>query len=209
MRNELKKASTCSLILATTFLLSGTAYADFPQGNAIDYNASIEAVSAWNQDPDYYLNNNNSFVINNSVRSNVIDNDSLLVKRSVNNLLYCICEEPAEPGLHVSYSQFFDSLRDNDNYKAIFEGLINTGSEKVDQSIISLLALIPYDSIQPCEESFVINSLLSDNVLTEEYALNAVSLWNNKGIFNRISDIKLKNRFLQKRLDKIISYSGE
>lgn len=188
--------SFAKLVMASV-AMTNTNYATPPQYH---HNTYCELIASNSQSfEDYsHINSNYSITID-------MSNDDILVQRSVYYFINCINEEPVELGTIVSYTDYFEDMRNNKNYKQIFNKLTKY-SDRIRQSIINLLSIIPYDNIQSYEESFVIDELCSKSVIIEECALNTISMWDDKRLFQSISDVQLKNQFLQKRLERLISF---
>lgn len=192
--------------LFATAMMTNTAIFSMPkniQGYALYSNIEMSA-SNKNNLPDL-LNNSSSYRIVFNVDTTIDNTKALMIQNNIDTLTHCINEEPVEPGADVSYLDFFMELRNDENYRELFDILISSFSETIRQSVINLLSVVPYDDIMPIEQVFVINSLKSEYLLTQDYALNAVSLWNDKDIFSQISTLSFKNRLLQRRFEKVIS----
>lgn len=192
--------------LFATAMMSNTATFSMPK-NTRDYAlySSFEMSASNKYDLPDLLNNSSSYRIVFNVDTTIDSTKTLMIKNNIDTLTQCINEEPVEPGADVSYFDFFMALRNDENYRELFDILISSPFEAIRQSVINLLSVVPYDDIMPIEQAFVINSLRSEYLLTQDYALNAVSLWNDKDIFSQISTLSFKNRLLQRRFEKVIS----
>lgn len=121
----------------------------------------------------------------------------------ISRLKSCIYEKPAEFGETVDYIELFKSVRNDKNYKSFIQSLEN--SDELKLSVIVLLSFVKFNDTFDFERNFIVEQLFSSDLQYQENALITISLWNNKELLLRIRDAKIENRFLQKRLDKIIA----
>ena len=171
---------------------------------AININSTNMQVDALSQSNSVYEDkvNDYDFFVNNPSISITMDNVQLLSNRMFENLINCFDQEPVLLGEEVSYFDFFKNARTSPNYKN-FTQAMSSYPPKYAHSLLNIIALLPLDEIQDFEKEFVLSQLSQGNVTSQEYALNTLSLWNDRELINRASTIKMKNPFLQRRLNTI------
>jgi hypothetical protein len=92
----------------------------------------------------------------------------------------------------------------NDVYSCIIEKVESADEYLMTTALLYMLSLIEYTELQECEKVFVSNMLNHQDIRIQEYAINAVSLWNNKHYIEQVRDSKITDTFLKQRFDKII-----
>lgn len=111
-------------------------------------------------------------------------------------------ERDVEFGMSVNLA-FLKSIRNIESYEREFINFIQKLSFKGKLFFAYELSQLPYDSIFGCEEEYIVQLLKSDDVEKQEVALNAVANWDNHDLIRRLSDLRLKNVFLQQELDEL------
>lgn len=150
-----------------------------------------------------YIMNKNDYIDNNlNMTTNCFNNDFFLNEK-IKELKSCINNEALDFGEDEDSLKYYMSIRNDSYYEIILSNVISEGL-KYKIALLNILSQIDYPSIYNIEKQFVLNSMLESNLTIQEYALNAISQWNDLEMIKEISHIKVKNIFLQDRLDKIV-----
>lgn len=103
--------------------------------------------------------------------------------------------------------EYFRTLRKQDDYYFVFSSIIsnlNQDYKKYKNSFLNLLSHLDGAETYCYEKDYVVEQMYFCNVCTQEYALRAISVWNDKETICRIRDVHIDNIFLQRRLNSII-----
>ena len=85
-------------------------------------------------------------------------------------------------------------------FKSIVSMLSQTGKKK----LLYELAQLSYDALFAFEIEFVSECIKTDDLELQEYALNALEIWENKDLVNKIGKIKIKHKYLQAEYDALM-----
>lgn len=96
------------------------------------------------------------------------------------------------------------SIRNLENYESNFIRFIQQLTFKGKLILAYELSQLSYNSIFGCEEEYILQLMRSDDLEMQEFALNAVANWDNRVLISKLTDLKIKNVFLQKELDELI-----
>lgn len=112
-------------------------------------------------------------------------------------------DKDIEFGMPVDLS-LLKLIRNLENYESNFIGFTQQLTFKGKLILAYELSQLSYNSIFGCEEEYILQLMRSGNLEMQEVALNAITNWDNINLIRRISDLKLKNIFLQQELDELI-----
>ena len=193
MENSLKSKLYNSTLFSLFF--TATAFTPFPiSSNSQSYLNNTE--------PYEYVMSINSFDNNLNMTTKYYNKDFLLNEK-LKELKSCInCDSTNFGEDDISY-QYFMLVRQDEFYEDIFTTIKND-SYIYRLALLNILSQIDFSNIFSMEKEFVISSMYDENLTIQEYALNAISQWNDNTVIKYISHIKIKNTFLQNRLNKII-----
>lgn len=141
---------------------------------------------------------------NNNNITSVMTSMEILINNTTKNLQTLIDSDSFEIGEEASSFQFFASLRNLDYYVQVTNDLLHKGL-KYQLAILNILSLLKADEVSSFERNIVFEAMHSEQLILQEYALNTISIWNDKNLILALKDIKIKNYFLQERLNIIIS----
>lgn len=122
-------------------------------------------------------------------------------------LLSFMHNEVVEMGEDPSYIDFFLQTRQKNEYEKIFSQLEAHGTHQTNLAILNILSGISYYEATPWEKNFVISQMKSGISKLQEYALNTLSLWNDKTLMLEISNFEIRNPFLLKKYKKMLGMS--
>lgn len=126
-----------------------------------------------------------------------------IVNCKIEEIKSLMSEAPAVFGEDIDYISDYEKIRKENFYQELF-GALSSASERIQLSLIVLLSQIANDEIYEFEKKFIVSCLNKNSLQFKEWALTTISVWNNNEFLPYLKDLDLGNRFLQKRLDKII-----
>jgi|GEM_PF-4204360 len=128
-------------------------------------------------------------------------------KEIIDQFQMLVAAEDIVMGEDLSYVKYFLRLRQHENYEKIFFSLSNSDFQ-VKKAIIYLLSELPFQSVKFFEESFIEDIIKNSNDTSlQEFALNTLSLWNDKAYTSKFKNVNLKNHFLKIILNRIVCYN--
>lgn len=167
-----------------------------------------------NKEIDYLLSKEP--FLNNDHNNIIMERDSTVNYCNTNNsnqrtnwtdkLLFLIQDESLEMGEQIKFDSFLNSLRKEKNYPLFLNYLLNLNNRDLLKAIALFLSQKDFIFINACEEKFIIDLLKIQDAEIQEYALNAVFLWERISDKETLKNIKIRNKYLQEDLD---SFLGE
>ena len=85
-----------------------------------------------------------------------------------------------------------------------FNSIVSMLSETGKKKLLYELAQLSYDALFAFEIEFVVECIKSDDLELQEYALNALEIWENKDLVKKIGKIKIKHKYLQAEYDALM-----
>lgn len=103
-----------------------------------------------------------------------------------------------------NFFNFLETIRKHDDYNFFLYQINKEKNVNVKNAVAMFLSQKDYEYISASEENFIVDLLQSDNVLNQEFALNAILLWENVANKDLLKTIHLSNKYLQMDLDEFL-----
>lgn len=115
-----------------------------------------------------------------------------------------IKNEFIELGESYKYFDFLVNLSRENNYSIFLRSVLLKNDVNIYNAILLFLSQKDYLYITDEEEKFVLTLLSGDDAYVQEFALNAILMWEKVSNKDSLKNIKLANRYLQEDLDAFL-----
>ena len=162
----------------------------------------------------YLMSNGNNITTMNSSSFDIAEANSTIknyqaVKQLINDL---VLDKEDELAMN-KFNTLIESLRSNDSTSNIsisdkYVELINYiqyNDIYLTELLLEFFERKEYDSIFGEEDNFVVTALENGSIRIQELAINTLYSWRHSRYVNRIKNVTVKNYYLQKDLEYIVS----
>lgn len=148
---------------------------------------------------------NKNYTMDNRSISTVIENkDDNKCIMWLNMLNLMIADEILEMGENYQFFDFLDNIRNQNEYCLFLQTVRARKVHNLCNAVLLFLAQKDFNALYEGEEIFVVEMMKVQDDCVQEFALNALLLWDNTTQIETLRNIRLSASYLQKELNEFL-----